>query len=882
MKILYLKLKNFATISTAMNKKEIEIDFTKCKTNIILLVGANGSGKTSILSTLHPFAYSGSMDVRNSSNVLADGKNNGYKEIHIKNNDYIYKICHYYTLTSKGTITVKSFIKKNDKELNENGNVTSFIEIIKDELSLEQDFLRLLRLGSNVSNLIDMKSIERKNFTSNLLSDINIFTKLFKKINDDNKLLRGLLKTVSDKITKLNIVDKDLLLSEIHADETLLNQYNDEKNEYHVKLGTLEGKIEELFPDGIEHARNALINHKARKKDITLTIKNIEKDINKLCIIYSGNIYDEIEKVKTTISSLDSDIATINNMISFYKNQMSDLYDAEEAINNKLRMFTSDIEYSQIMSLYVELTDKLNIYEKTYGKNYKPTYTKSELMILVTLSQQIDNVISDIYEFDKRAISKVIELIRLNNDVGTFIDKENARINKEILRITSDFKNSAALKNPIILFKPSECNIPECPYLYLYDLLFSDNNENKNSIASLETEQDILNNMVSIHKNIEHIFMMLKTNNSLLEKGNLQLFSVNNILNTIYSGDLINGDEFLSKLASDSEEYENYQSIKIKIKEISAEIKVINSTKGDIENIKNEKTKIFDKISELTKIINDNENKYNDIMSQKNSLEIYLNKLYDLIKLNDEKDDLYKDIDIIDNSIDDLNTKMSDSEKYVTELTLIKRYITELDIKIDKLNKALLNKKISINQFEILSEERKLLNDKFEDISSIRKALSSTEGIPLLFIQLYLKNTKIIVNELLSEIYSDGFEIDDFEITSTDFNIPYIKNGIRISDVVYASQGEKSFLSLALSFALITQSIKDYNILLLDEIDATLDTKNRSLFLTILEKQMDVIDAEQIFLITHNNMFDNYPVDLILTSQLSIENYNNANIIYSN
>ena len=139
----------------------------------------------------------------------------------------------------------------------------------------------------------------------------------------------------------------------------------------------------------------------------------------------------------------------------------------------------------------------------------------------------------------------------------------------------------------------------------------------------------------------------------------------------------------------------------------------------------------------------------------------------------------------------------------------------------------------------------------------------------------------MFVNSLLESVYGDDFQIDDFDINANEFNIPYIKNGIRISDICYASQGESSFLSVALSFALINQSIKNYNILLLDEIDSTLDIKNRASFLNILERQMGIIDAEQIFLITHNNMFDNYPVDLILTSDVNQENFMNANIIYS-
>ena len=68
--------------------------------------------------------------------------------------------------------------------------------------------------------------------------------------------------------------------------------------------------------------------------------------------------------------------------------------------------------------------------------------------------------------------------------------------------------------------------------------------------------------------------------------------------------------------------------------------------------------------------------------------------------------------------------------------------------------------------------------------------------------------------------------------------------------------------------------------MLLDEVDATLDTANRSHFISILEKLLMKTGAEQLFLITHNNMFDNYPVDVIMTSDVNIDNFKNVNIIW--
>ena len=94
MKITYLKLKNFVNIKVGMNKTEIEIDLSKSKNKLTLLCGPNGSGKTSLLSELHPFANSGNMDVRGEANLIIEGKD-GYKEVHIQDKDDEYIIKHH-------------------------------------------------------------------------------------------------------------------------------------------------------------------------------------------------------------------------------------------------------------------------------------------------------------------------------------------------------------------------------------------------------------------------------------------------------------------------------------------------------------------------------------------------------------------------------------------------------------------------------------------------------------------------------------------------------------------------------------------------------------------------------------------------------------------
>ena len=168
----------------------------------------------------------------------------------------------------------------------------------------------------------------------------------------------------------------------------------------------------------------------------------------------------------------------------------------------------------------------------------------------------------------------------------------------------------------------------------------------------------------------------------------------------------------------------------------------------------------------------------------------------------------------------------------------------------------------------------------YDDISTIRDSLSSTKGIPLIFIKLYLKNIQILANKILQEMFDENISLEDFVIDENDFFIPVKINGLRVKDVASASQGQKSTIILALSFALMQQFISDYNILLIDEIDGPLYKENKEKFISIVEKNMSAIGCEQCIMITHNNFFEQYPINLISTSNEDESNYKQAKVLF--
>ena len=116
-------------------------------------------------------------------------------------------------------------------------------------------------------------------------------------------------------------------------------------------------------------------------------------------------------------------------------------------------------------------------------------------------------------------------------------------------------------------------------------------------------------------------------------------------------------------------------------------------------------------------------------------------------------------------------------------------------------------------------------------------------------------------------------EIINFNVSESEFTIPYRFNGTVVNDISKASQGQSAIISLALSFAIIRQvqysysNAIRYNIMLLDEMDGPLYKADREKFISILLHQLKEIDGEQVFLTSHNGTFDGHSVNIIMTTE---------------
>ena len=69
--------------------------------------------------------------------------------------------------------------------------------------------------------------------------------------------------------------------------------------------------------------------------------------------------------------------------------------------------------------------------------------------------------------------------------------------------------------------------------------------------------------------------------------------------------------------------------------------------------------------------------------------------------------------------------------------------------------------------------------------------------------------------------------------------------------------------------------------------DSTLDSNNRRSFIDVVEAQLKEMNVEQCFIISHNEAFDTYPVNLILFEGTNVdlndsEYMKNKKVLYQN
>lgn len=853
MRITYIKLVNVASLYTGSNVNTLELDFSNTHSNIILITGPNGCGKTTLESCLHPFAYNGSGDDRSSESLIIK-KKDGYKEVHITDGTNEYVIKHFYTASGENSHSVKSYISKNDVELNTNGNVTSFKEWVQIELGMTMEYLKLVRLGPNMTNFIDMKPTERKSYVGTMLNETEIYLQKLKKVNNDIKVLKAMIAQDVNRLNKLNISDistEESYLERLKSKD--LKEIEDVISSISSRGAVLKSKLQEIGKNTnevyheLEDSRHSLSDMSSQLRSRKFKILSDNES--------SSGIQEKLIQYTSKQEALKARRSMLINDADNCSNDLSELYIKKDKLDNN-----EDVK--SLIVIIKDLEREVDKDKNTY-KNFKPAYTASDINELLTLLDKWQSTLSATYEIGEKPIKKVAKLMARSENVDSYISRKLDTIySNNITSRSSEVLAYLKKKFPSLTKKlKPKCGDSSCQYVQLVDsiLELSEQDTDKN----VETEE-FYSYMQIAYSNISAVRNEMIHHDELFSRMPaeiLKMFTIEEFFSRVGKLEFIYDKTVINKELTIITEYELYLDKIERLEKARKELKSMTSTQGS--------DFINERISELEEKLNDDKENASILSEQIAELD---EKISDIRRLNETKieyETLNSNFDKENENFKSLTETWNSMREYNDELqTLSKRYE-----QADREKKRILDNITAVDSrirlYHTLKKELKKIKKEYDEREMTRYSLSSKEGIPLIYINLYLKKTKKIVNELLDIVYGGELRITDFEVSADAFNIPYEKNGNIVSDAHYASQGEMSFLSTILSFALSMQSIVKYNIMLLDEVDGALDDNNRKNFILVLDHLMKKIGAEQVFLITHNNMFDMYDVSTIDLSHVS-------------
>lgn len=864
MKMLMARLKNYIGIYNGIGKNDITLQFEDAK-HIITIEGPNGSGKSTILNALNPFP--------DSLDKLIPGIEGGKFLSYIKGQD-LYNITIVYPVTNSGNRgTTKAYIIKNGANLNPNGNVTEYKEILSNEFELDSSFLALSQLSSEDKGLADKRPAERKRFVNEMLDEMSSYNTIYKTLTKKANFMKGTINNLNDKIAKVGGQNPQAIKARIGNLDVAILKREDDLLDLNRRIGALELV---LTNNEAEYSKYGLLKKKAAELSEQLRQYHPDFTVN-------TNMDAEIKKLTTVLYEMINDRSALDTKIK-YDNQMvaqinKDIEEADAVVikaRNELMVMTGIDDIKSIDSFTNEFeSQKLrreelinNIKELDFN-NQKITINAldSYLIYANTLSESLMNygeLATAVYEDYKTAISVATTSLKFAIERKA---KEEDRL-KNLSRPAIDISDpTTALES-----YPADCvGRADCPYVKMYDNRLSlkeayesHHNMVKKYEASIKTQEDAI---AGIQNHIAICKLGIKIDELLESVANN--FNIKMVIANYSPAGCITA--LINKLEQIRPEINLVEELRALNASYTASLEAYYKISSKAE-----------KINQCNAIINDNTARVEELSENLASI----NSELDLITQN--YDEIKEAIEKQTKKISDANTFVKIREEYFNCVTEIDKFNDLIKAKnqtsaeLDKLRRQQYNDN---NVLKELKSERDLANHtymmlqeyleeydrytkEYSKIETIKKFASPTTGIQTFFMMIYMNKILVTANKLLALMFGGNFVLQPFVINETEFRIPCAGSGYLNDDITSMSLSQRSMIGMIINFAMMFSSSNAYNIIKLDEIDSGLDTENRLQFINVLNQVMQIMHCEQCFMVSHNLELDESLITKIHTTKL--------------
>lgn len=885
MKYLCIHLQNYCGIYNGMGKEEVYLDLTQSKNKIVIISGANGTGKSTIIKAI---------------NLLPDGNENfipgkpASKYLKLTDGGNIYEITFTHAVDKNGNRCVtKVSLLKNGIEMNPNGNVGSYKDTIFNELDIDGNFLSLSKVSSDNRGLADKTPAERKKIMSSLISSLDTYNEIYKNLNKKSNTFKSYINTTAGKIQSAG--DETLLMDTLNQLTTkeqaltnTINASNDKVVEFKTLLsvndkdGSLQARYDDINGNirAAEDVTNMSYASLVKFKDnhSEFNFDNVETDIFKgneqlehhkaeiqECSSMMNAILLNISSVKSDIDKLDIKMSKLSENVDVelernlndYESRMQSIKDGMARLGLKDLDSVSQDEISRAIEIFSNIVSIVDfIYEQS---------TTEDLLLLFT---NVEYRYNELLEIEDNCKSEIIRLESLLNNMNH--DMSIVKVLEDRPKTCKD--NSCSFVKSALEIANSYGGISK---------LSEEIDYNSGRLTDMKTRLESIQNdeipfykhLISLDEKIHDIITMFNVNRKLLSKFSISKILINDEHNSIY--DLICNQEYRFNEFRDLSDYTDlsnsiieYKSINEILGKLRAKYEIqknniqlleeyqaekqekeslMNTYKDDFEKKKNDKEFLENLCEDLSiriSVLTEYNNRYTEWISNKDKLD----------KLNAEseiiKESFKSSLDLL-NSIGELEELIANS---TAELNPISEQKKNIEAQL-----------VLVRNFK---EEYDLYKEKYDYVSKLKNYSSPTAGsIQSLFMSIYMDKTLVMVNQLLSMLFNAEYQISQYVINEDEFRIPFIGNGMMVDDISSGSTSQVCMMGMIINLVLANMCSTKYNIVSLDEIDGGLDNMNKYLFVDVLEKISDILNIDQIFLISHSIEASLTNMDVILTSK---------------
>lgn len=875
-------------VYSASGKKEIYIDFTKCIHNIVLIIGKNGSGKTTIWEALQPIPLPASKFI---------DKEPGFIHLEYIHDDLIYKIRMEYPITnSRDRAQTKVFITRiSDSdmiELNPNGNINSYKSILYSEFNLDPSFVSLSQISQEDMGIVNKKPSERKKYVSSITDDIEVYNGIYKSLVKRSGIFRSMINSITAKMDTIG--NQESLMTDLTSKEVILDRLLTEKDYLTRKKIELEKEISVMDPDG---------KIQERYQQLTSQILEYKKELNNLIIFIKSakNRYrsDDAEILGEKVVSLRTKIARSETQVSALEDALFKMHEERNSlgieINEKVQKASSirnEYDHQRLKTEMELLKTKIDAYKKSIHDmgfiDLSSVITKDEFVSGLNILSFIKDKISKTKSLASSEESLLAVLSNLNNNgIGVESEIENIRNDLEttihliqsgeqkIVEYSSYKSLSEKLKD-----RPEGCNISGC--FFIKDALEAEekcNAFNLDETRSIVERNKELKNKLSKHlnflyeqydieKSIKDIVEYIKGNSYILSKFPTctSLLNISTFLENFCSSLFIDTISSLVENMNSANIFEDYKSLSSRLLDLERDEKIYADKEETAAKLDTEIAILEGKSDKLVKDIVDTQD---SVMNYKKQIQDSLSTIKGIeesilmINKYNEYEEKISSIDAellkIEGDIKTIGESVVGINEISSRLAAIESDLRPISADKDQLRFAL-------KQLEEYKEELVMYTEKYNTVELIKKYSSPTKaGIQTLFMQLYMGKTISMTNELLSSLFDGRMELEPYIINDNEFRIPCInkESNVYHDDISSCSSAERAMISMMIGFSLLYHSSTTYNILRMDEIDGALDQNNRSEFIGLLNSFMGKFGIEQCITISHSSEISMGEVDII-------------------